>query len=107
MVRDSPAAGWFEILVEDQVTGFAAHHRNPDTVSFTRTVIEPDFEGRGPGSILARAALDAARAQGAAVLRLCPFIGAHIQRHLDYVDLVPADRRPEFGLDTVLGARPS
>jgi hypothetical protein len=46
MVRGNPAAGRFEILVDDQVAG-------------------------------------------------------------DYVDLVPADRRPEFGLDTVPGARPS
>jgi predicted GNAT family acetyltransferase len=107
MVQDNPAAGRFEILVEDQVAGFAAYHRNCNTVSFTHTVIEPDFEGRGLGSVLARAALDAARAEGAAVLPFCPFIRGYIQRHLDYVDLVPADRRPEFGLDTVLGARPS
>lgn len=43
-------------------------------------------------------ALDDARERGLAVLPFCPFVRAHIQRHREYADLVPAARRGEFDL---------
>jgi uncharacterized protein len=97
-VVDNPEADRFEILVEDQVAGFAEYRRTNGVVAFTHTVIEPAFEGRGLGSVLARGALDATREAGAPVLPYCPFIRGYIQRHPAYLDLVPADRRAEFEL---------
>jgi hypothetical protein len=32
------------------------------------------------------------------VLPYCPFVRGYIERHPDYLDLVPADRRSGFGL---------
>jgi predicted GNAT family acetyltransferase len=80
------------------VAGFADYRRRGSTISFTHTVIDPSFEGRGLGSILARGALDAARDAGMAVLPFCPFIRRYIQRHPAYLDLVPADQRTRFDL---------
>src|SRR3954464_4642228 len=97
-VLDNPDAGRFEVLVEDQVAGFAEYRRTDGAVAFTHTVIDPAFEGRGLGSVLAPGALDAARAAGAPVLPFCPFIRGYIQRHPAYLDLVPDDRRTEFEL---------
>jgi predicted GNAT family acetyltransferase len=74
------------------------YRRTGTAVAFTHTVIDPAFEGRGLGSVLARGALDAAREAGQSVLPCCPFIRGSIQRHPDYADLVPAERRAEFGL---------
>ena len=97
-VVDDVARSRFEVLVDGEVAGFAEYRRTPTSVSFTHTVVEPAFEGRGLGSVLARGALDAVRAEGLAVLPYCPFIRAWIERHPGYVDLVPAGRRARFGL---------
>jgi predicted GNAT family acetyltransferase len=97
-IVDNPEAGRFEVLVGDEVAGFAEYRRQDDAVAFTHTVIDPAFEGRGLGSTLARGALDATREAGQPVLPFCPFIRGYIQRHPVYLDLVPAERRAEFAL---------
>jgi predicted GNAT family acetyltransferase len=97
-VGDNPTEQRFEVLVDGEVAGFAEYRRTNGAVAFTHTVIDPAFEGRGLGSLLARGALDASRDAGAPVLPFCPFIRGYIQRHPIYLDLVPADRRAEFEL---------
>jgi predicted GNAT family acetyltransferase len=97
-VADNPTAHRFEITVDGKVAGFAAYTRDGSTVSFTHTEIDPSYEGKGLGSALARGALDATRAQGQAVLPFCPFIRGYLERHPEYLALVPADQRPKFGL---------
>jgi uncharacterized protein len=98
VVGDAPAASRFEILVDGAVAGFAEYRRTSSSVSFTHTVVDPAFEGRGLGSVLARDVLDASREAGLTVLPFCPFIRSYIKRHPAYLDLVPAGRRAEFGL---------
>jgi predicted GNAT family acetyltransferase len=95
---DNPAADRFEILVDGEVAGFVEYHRRGAVVSLNHTVIDPTFEGRGLGSALARGVLDAIRAEGGSVLPFCPFIRAYIQRHHEYLDLVPPDQRARFTL---------
>jgi predicted GNAT family acetyltransferase len=97
-VVDNPAESRFDIIAAGQRAGLAAYRRNGDTIEFTHTEIDPKFSGRGLGSQLVRAALDAARSGGLAVLPYCPFVREYIQRHREYVDLVPADKRPRFDL---------
>jgi predicted GNAT family acetyltransferase len=97
VVEDGPASR-FEVLVDGQGAGFAAYRRNDSTISFTHTEISDQFEGRGLGSVLVRGALDAARAQGAAVLPFCPFVRRYISRHHEYLDLVPVEQRARFEL---------
>jgi uncharacterized protein len=97
-VVDNRASGRFEIMVDQAVAGFAKYTQSGATVSFTHTEIDSDFQGRGLGSILARGALDAVRADGGSVLPFCPFIRSYIRRHPSYVDLVPADQRDQFEL---------
>ena len=97
-VADNAKAHRFEITVDGKVAGFAAYTREGSTVSFTHTEIDPSFEGKGLGSALARGALDTTRAQGRAVLPFCPFIRGYVERHPEYLELVPADQRPRFGL---------
>jgi predicted GNAT family acetyltransferase len=97
-VVDDSASGRFEILVDGQVAGFAAYQRTSSALLFTHTEIDSRYEGRGLGSTVARAALDAARNQRSSVLPFCPFIRDYIQRHPEYLDLVPADQRTRFRL---------
>jgi predicted GNAT family acetyltransferase len=97
-IRDDPAAGRLEILIDGRRAGYAAYRRHPEAIAYTHTEIEPEFEGRGLGGKLVRAALDRARAEGVAVLPYCPFVREYVERHPDQLDLVPEERREEFGL---------
>ena len=47
---------------------------------------------------LARFSLDDARERGLAVLPFCPYVNSWIKKHPEYADLVPEDRRGDFGL---------
>jgi predicted GNAT family acetyltransferase len=102
-VVDQPGAGRFEVLVDGEVAGYAEYRRTRTAVSLVHTVVDPAFEGRGLGSVLARGALDATREWGLPVLPYCPFIRRYVQRHPEYLDLVPADRRAEFELTPAAG----
>jgi uncharacterized protein len=87
-VHDNPTEHRFEILDEGKLAGFARYVRRPGRLILVHTEIDPAFEGRGLGSQLAAAALDAARASGERVVPLCPFIRSFVERHADYTDLV-------------------
>nr|WP_106396396.1 GNAT family N-acetyltransferase [Actinocorallia populi] len=97
-VTEDPQAHRFEVFLDDDLAGFIDYKRTAAGLSFLHTEIDPRFGGRGLGSVLVRGALDAARAQGLDVLPFCPFVRRYIQRHPEYLDLVPADRRARFEL---------
>ena len=99
-VVDVEDAGRFEVRVDGELAGFADYSRRGSALAFTHTVVDPAFEGRGLGSLLVRGALEAARAQGAAVLPFCPFVRSWLERHPDQLDLVPTQERERFGLPT-------
>ena len=98
-VRDVPGRGRFEITVDGAPAGFAEYHRQDGVVALPHTVIDPSFRGRGLGAVLATAALDALRADGAHVLPQCWFVRDVIAANPDdYLAMVPADQRATFGL---------
>jgi predicted GNAT family acetyltransferase len=97
-VADAPERERFEISVDGELVGFTEYHRSEGAVSFVHTEIDPGHAGEGLGSELVRAALDAVRAEGKAVLPYCPFVQHFIRTHPEYVDLVPERRRASFGL---------
>ncbi|MFC4534314.1 GNAT family N-acetyltransferase [Sphaerisporangium dianthi] len=87
-VTDNPAAGRYEITVGGRLAGFAEYHHRADRLVFTHTEIGGEFEGQGLGSRLIRGALDGARAAGASVVPICPFVARYIEHHPEYGDLV-------------------
>jgi uncharacterized protein len=97
-VADAPERGQFEITVGGQPAGFAAYQHLGRVIAFTHTEVDDSFEGQGVGGRLVSFALDSARAAGMDVLPYCPFVRGYIERHPQYLDLVPARRRAEFGL---------
>jgi predicted GNAT family acetyltransferase len=86
--RDNTAAGRFEILVGDEVAGFAEYSVAHGVATMPHTVIEEAYDGHGLGSKLARFALDTVRERGLQVRPLCPFIRGYIDKHEEYADLV-------------------
>ena len=83
----------FEAVVGDELAT-ARYERDGDTMIFTHTHVPEAHEGQGIGSALAKAALEYALAENAAVVPACPFIAAYVERHPRYQHLVKADTPP-------------
>jgi hypothetical protein len=98
MIKDNTEKRRVETWVDDQRAGFVEYHDYQKTRAFLHTEVDPAFEGRGVASELIRHVLDEARSSGRHVLPYCPFVRSFIERHPEYLDLVPQDRRAEFGL---------
>jgi predicted GNAT family acetyltransferase len=98
VIADDPAGRRYEIRVDGEPAGLLQYRLRPDLIELVHTEIDEEFEGRGLGSRLISFALDDARERGLAVLPFCPFVNDYIQRHRQYVDLVPEGRREEFEL---------
>ena len=86
-VTDNRAEHEFELEVDGH-RAIAAYQLEGDTIVFTHTLVPKKLEGRGIGSKLIRAALDAARDRGLKVVPQCPFVRAYIDRHAEYRDLL-------------------
>jgi predicted GNAT family acetyltransferase len=97
-VRHTMAEHRFEIWIGNELAGQTVYRGEGPTFAFMHTEIDDRFGGRGLGTVLIRAALDTVRDGGGLVLPYCPFVKAFIQKHPDYLDLVPASQRTAFGL---------
>ncbi len=97
-IADNADRERYEIRVDGKLAGFVKYGLRPSSIELIHTEINDEFEGRGLGSRLISFALDDARERGLAVLPSCPFVNDYIQRHRQYVDLVPEGRREDFGL---------
>jgi predicted GNAT family acetyltransferase len=87
-VSDNPERSRYEAFIDGKLAGFAAYRATPDRIVFTHTEIEPAFEGKGVGSVLAQQALDDVRTKGRPITPRCPFIADFIDKHPEYQDLV-------------------
>ncbi|WP_432926254.1 GNAT family N-acetyltransferase [Microbispora sp. CA-135349] len=92
-VDDNAAASRYEIMLDGVVVGFAQYRLRGGAMVFTHTEVRDEFEGRGLGSRLVRAALDGARAAGLRIVPLCSFVAWYVQKHPEYRDLVDDDYR--------------
>ena len=100
IVTDNPAASRYELHVGTELAGFVTYQlRNHGAViSLLHTEVEPAFQGAHLAGHLAQFILDDARERGRAVLPFCPYVNSWLKKHPDYADLVPQDRRADFGL---------
>jgi predicted GNAT family acetyltransferase len=87
MVKDNAALNRFELTV-DGVTAYAEYTRAPGVITFVHTIVPEALGGRGVGSALVHAALDAVRAEGLKVVPQCSFVAAYIKKHTEYQDLL-------------------
>ncbi|HZA04711.1 MAG TPA: GNAT family N-acetyltransferase [Propionibacteriaceae bacterium] len=87
-VSDNADESRYDLYDGDRLIGVAAYRLSGDSITFTHTQVDPEYEGQGAGSQLAREALDDSRARDRRVVVHCPFITAWIRRHPDYADLL-------------------
>ena len=69
---------------------FVEYRLKPGALVVRHTEVPEESSGQGVGDALVRHVLDDARARGLAVVPLCPFVAAWIERHPDYRELVRA-----------------
>ena len=97
-IADNRDESRYEIRVDDELAGFTQYRPRPrDAIAFLHTEIDGRFEGQGLGSRLIAFALDDARSRGLGVLPFCPFVKGYIERHPDYLGLVPEAERERLG----------
>lgn len=98
-VRDNPEQSRYELLVDENVAGFAAYRLTEERVTFTHTEVSEDYAGQGLAKQLVAEALDDAKSRGLAVVPLCPYVRKHIARNPEqYLPLVPESVRERLGL---------
>jgi predicted GNAT family acetyltransferase len=97
-VRDNADEQRYEATVDGELAGFTAYRLGPGLITFVHTEVDDAFEGHGVASTLVSEALGDARRGGLDVLPVCPFVNSYIEKHPEYLDLVPESRREAFGL---------
>jgi predicted GNAT family acetyltransferase len=96
-VHDDDAQQRYVVTVDGVHAGLA-HYRLVDVDGttgrvFDHTEIDPAFEGKGIGSVLARGALDDVIARGIPFGATCPFIVSFLERHPEYREQVDPSLR--------------
>ncbi len=92
VVKNNEAANRYEVELEGQ-TAVLIYIREGKQIIFLHTGVPPALEGHGIANKLAQTALDDARVDGLVVVPECPFVASYIQRHQEYLDLVPKGER--------------
>ncbi|WP_411885884.1 GNAT family N-acetyltransferase [Polaromonas sp. YR568] len=85
--HDQPAHR-YQAVQDGHIAGTCQYELDGSVITFTHTVVQPEFKGTGVGSALARHVLDESRAQGFKVVPACEFIKGYIARHSEYADLL-------------------
>lgn len=86
-VRDNAARHRFELDAEGHIA-FSQYKRAGGVIDIMHTEVPPALNGKGIGSRLVRGLLDLARAEGAKVRPLCPFVRSYIDKNPEYADLL-------------------
>ena len=75
-------------LVCGMPAGFCQYEASGGTVTFTHTVVDPEFEGQGIGSALGKFALEDCQATGKKVVPACAFISRYMAMHNEFKGLL-------------------
>ena len=97
-ITDNTERSRFEVAADGEFAGFVSYRLSDEHIALTHAETDPRYAGRGLASQLVKAALENARDRGLAVLPFCPFVRDYLQRHDEFLDLVPADQRTSLEL---------
>ena len=86
-LRDNTAEHRYEYAIGDEL-GWVSYERSAGVTTLNFARVPAALAGHGAGSAMARAVLEAERAQGAKVQATCSFIAAYLARHPEFDDLI-------------------
>jgi uncharacterized protein len=98
-VVDDKEQSRYEVHLGGETIAVADYVKQPGMVSFTHTETFAGHKGQGHAARMIDRALRDARDEGLEVVPFCWYVADYIKAHDEFVALVPADRRVEFGLD--------
>lgn len=96
-VVDNPQAQQFQARIGDRLA-FAEYRLIRGAIMFTHTEVPDALGGRGIGSALVKAGLQAARDRGLKVMPVCPFFAAYFGKHPEERDLLHPSYKTALGL---------
>ena len=85
--RDNEGHNRFELDIDGAIA-FVTYRKSPGAITLVHTEVPPELGGRGIGSRLGRATLDAVRAQGRELSVECEFIRSFMTKNPQYNDLL-------------------
>ena len=85
--RDNEERERFELDVDGPIA-FVTYRKTDGAITLVHTEVPPELGGRGIGSKLGRATLEAVRAQGRKLSVECDFIRNFMRKNPDYNDLL-------------------
>ena len=97
-IVDDKEQSRYEARLGEQTVAIADYVKQPGIVSFTHTETFDGHKGNGLAGRLIDRALHDAREEELEVIPFCWFVAKYIGAHPEFLVLVPADRRAEFGL---------
>jgi predicted GNAT family acetyltransferase len=97
VVKDNPEARRFEASV-GQHLAIAEYDVTGEGMRFFHTEVPPELGGKGVGSKLAAACLQACRDRGLQAMPDCSFIAGYIKKHPESHDLVHPRYRAQLGI---------
>jgi uncharacterized protein len=97
-IVDDKEQSRYETDLDGETIAVADYVKQPGLVSFTHTETFDGHEGQGHAGRMIDQALRDARDEGLEVIPFCWFVASYIGEHREFLPLVPADRRAEFGL---------
>ena len=91
-IRDNSAAQRYEMTVDGGADGpalaFVAYRLQGDNIMLDHAEVPAALEGRGVGSALVKATLEAVRVRNLKVVARCGFVRAYLRRHPEFNDLI-------------------
>jgi predicted GNAT family acetyltransferase len=97
-ILDDKEQSRYEAHLGGETVAIADYVKAPDSISFTHTETFAGHRGQGLAGKLIDRALRDARDEGFEVIPFCSYVSDYIGRNPEFLDLVPAERRAEFGL---------
>lgn len=97
-ILDDKEQSRYEVHEGGETIAIADYVKQPGIVSFTHTETFDGHKGRGHAGRMIDQALRDARDEELEVIPFCWFVASYIGAHREFLDLVPAERRAEFGL---------
>lgn len=88
----------YEVHLGGETVAIADYVKQPGIVSFTHTETFDGHKGQGLAGRMIERALRDAREEELEVIPFCSFVSDYVEKHPEFLELVPEDRRPEFGL---------
>ena len=97
-IVDDKEQSRYEAHLGGETVAIAEYVKQPGIVSFTHTETFAGHKGKGLAGRMIDRALRDAQAEELEVIPFCSFVSDYIAQHEEFRDLVPEDRRSEFGL---------